>query len=179
MSIQIIEAMGAANVAVETKPFFFTDGSMDSALLDPTLPAWVKTLLSSAKGTAPASPSGQNYDLFNTNLMAEFGITGTSVSFLAEAYDATYVGAYGAVYASKGGPKYDGVDVATGMAHLQSGPHIDLGSLDWPTGKGDLVDEGVDRHPGDLGAPPVRPQDRRGARAHPACGGSGGRRSPP
>lgn len=59
VAIQIVEAMGKASTAVQTKPFFFTDGSMDSALLDPTLPAWVKTLLSTARGTAPASPSGR------------------------------------------------------------------------------------------------------------------------
>jgi len=143
VAISIIEAMGGSTgAAVASTPFFFTDGSMDSALLDPTLPAWVKTLLGKAQGTAPASPSGQNYDVFNVSLMSQFGISGSSSSFLAQAYDATYVGAYGVVFASKSGPDYDGIDVATGMAHLESGAAIPLGALQWTTGKDDLVTAG-------------------------------------
>ena len=94
------------------------------------------------QGTAPASPSGQNYNVFNASLMSAFGIGGTSSSFLAQAYDATYVGAYGVVYASKGGSKYDGIDVANGMAHLEGGAAIPLGALQWTTGKTDLVTAG-------------------------------------
>ena len=147
VAVQIIEAMGAADMTVAGKPFFLTDGSMDSALYDKNLPTWVKTLLSKARGTAPASPSGQNYDLFNADLEAEFKIDGTSESFLAEAYDATYVGAYGVVYASKGGPKYDGVDVAAGLAHLAKGTSVNIGSLDWTKGKDGLVTQGsIDIH---------------------------------
>jgi branched-chain amino acid transport system substrate-binding protein len=144
VAVSIIEAMGQATMgaALASTPFFLTDGSMDSGLLDPSLPAWVQSLLATVEGTAPASPSGQNYDVFNTNLMAQFGISGTSSSFLAEAYDATYVGAYGVVYASKSGSDYDGIDVATGLAHLESGPSIPLGPLEWTAGKDDLVTQG-------------------------------------
>jgi branched-chain amino acid transport system substrate-binding protein len=144
VAVAIIEAMGQATMgaALASTPFFFTDGAMDSALLDPTLPTWVQTLLTKAQGTAPASPSGQSYDIFNTNLMTQFGISGTSASFLAEAYDAAYVGAYGVVYASKGGPAYDGIDVATGMAHLHAGVAIPLGAIKWTTGKDDLITQG-------------------------------------
>jgi hypothetical protein len=139
VAISIIEAMGGATgAAVADTPFFFTDGSMDSSLLDPTLPAWVQTLLGKAQGTAPASPSGVNYAQFSASLNTAFGITGTSSSFLAQAYDATYVGAYGVVFASKGGSDYDGIDVATGMAHLESGASIAVGPLQWPAGKEDL-----------------------------------------
>lgn len=138
----IVEAMGTANTGVQTKPFFFTDGSQDSALLGSTVP-WVQTMLKTATGTAPASPSGQNYDIFNTNLMSQFGIAGDSASFLAQAYDAAYVGAYGVVSASKNGTTmYDGRQVAAGMAALESGTLTRIGPLDWPTGKGDLVTTG-------------------------------------
>jgi branched-chain amino acid transport system substrate-binding protein len=144
VAVQIVEAMGGPTMgtALTGKRFFFTDGSMDSGLLATSLPTWVKTLLGTAQGTAPASPSGENYILFNTSLMSAFHISGTSSSFLAEAYDATYVGAYGVVYASKAGSSYDGIDVATGMAHLESGTKIDLGQLDWTSGKDDLVTKG-------------------------------------
>jgi branched-chain amino acid transport system substrate-binding protein len=142
VAVAIVEAMGTANPMIQTMPFYFTDGSQDTALLDPQNPPWVQALVKKAMGTAPASPSGQNYDIFNTNLMSEFGISGTSASFLAQAYDATYAGAYGVIYASRNGSNYDGLDVAEGMAHLESGALIPLGPLYWPMGKGDLVTQG-------------------------------------
>jgi branched-chain amino acid transport system substrate-binding protein len=142
VALSIVEAMGTANAAVLTLPFYFTDGSQDSGLLDPKAPTAVQALVKKATGTAPASPSGQNYDIFNTNLMSEFGISGDSTSFLAQAYDATYVGAYGVIYASRNGTSYDGRDVAQGMAHLEAGTNIPIGPLNWPAGKGDLVMQG-------------------------------------
>ncbi len=150
VAASIVQAMGGATgAAVASTRFFFTDGSMDSGLLATTFPAWMTTLLGKSQGTAPASPSGQNYQIFNTDLMMQFGITGTSSSFLAQAYDATYVGAYGVVFASKSvtsngalNPDYDGINVAEGMAHLESGSTIDLGALDWTTGKDDLITAG-------------------------------------
>ena len=123
------------------KPFFFTDGSMDSALVDPSSPPPSKAILAKAQGTAPADPSGSNYDVFTANLMTQFGLT-TPVSFLAQSYDATYVGAYGVVYASRSGTNYDGLDVATGIAHLEQGPVIPLGPVQWPAGVGDLLNQG-------------------------------------
>jgi branched-chain amino acid transport system substrate-binding protein len=141
VAVQLLEAL-AAEPTVASKPFFFTDGSMDASLLSTTLPANVQTILSKAQGTAPADPAGPNYDVFNTNLMTQFGISGTSVSFLAQAYDATYVGAYGVVYASKTNSKYDGEDVATGLAHIESGTSVTIGALGWPTGSGDIVNQG-------------------------------------
>ena len=138
ISLQIINAMGQTGTA--NKRFFFTDGSKNTTLLDTTQPAWVQAILTSAQGTAPGSLPGPNYDAFNANLMAAFGIAADATSFLTQAYDATYVGAYGVVYASANGPSYDGIDVANGIAQLSnpSGPPIRLGTLDWPMGKTDL-----------------------------------------
>ena len=131
------------NLAIATKPFFFTDGSMDPSLLDPTLPAAVKTLLSTAKGTAPASPSGQNYDFFSTDLQMQFGVDAGSFSFLAQSYDATYVGAFGLVSALRKGNAYDGLDVAAGMANESAGTLVALtGVSAWDTGKGLMVSPG-------------------------------------
>jgi branched-chain amino acid transport system substrate-binding protein len=137
ITLQILGAMQGLPIA--TKPFFFTDGSMDTALLDPTLPTAVQTMLTGAQGTAPASLSGQNYSLFATNLMSEFMLDATSVSFLAQAYDAAYVGAFGLVHATHKGPKYDGIDVAEGLSKLSAGTPINLGTLQWPAGKSALT----------------------------------------
>ena len=143
VAIQILEAMQGLPIA--GKPFFFTDGSMDSALLDPTLPPAITAILAKAQGTSPASPSGATYNVFSTNLMTQFGISGTSTSFLAQAYDATYVGAYGVVYATKTDSKsYDGLDVATGLAHLEQGTLIPIGPVEWPAGVGDLNQGDID-----------------------------------
>jgi branched-chain amino acid transport system substrate-binding protein len=142
-TLQIIEAMNGLPIA--SKPFFFTDGSMDPSLLSPTLPTWVKTLLSSAMGTAPASPSGQNYDVFSTDLQAQFDVNAGSFSFVAQGYDATYVGAFGLVNAiAKKGNAYTGLDVAAGMASESAGKLVELdGVIAWDVGKGQMVSPGT------------------------------------
>lgn len=140
-SLKIINAM--AGLPIAGKRFFFTDGSMDTSLLDPTLPTWIQDILKAAKGTAPASPSGQEYEVFKTNLNAEFGLDATSASFLAHAYDATYVGAFGAVHAGKGGVFFDGRGVAEGMARLSMGDTVRLNGVNgWTSGSGLLVQKG-------------------------------------
>jgi branched-chain amino acid transport system substrate-binding protein len=140
-TLKIIEAMQGLGIA--SKPFFFTDGSMDMSLLDPTLPAWVKTLLGAAKGTAPAMPSGQNYDVFSTDLMTQFNVNAANFSFLAQSYDATYVGAFGLVSALRKGNKYDGLDVAAGMANESAGQAVELNGVSaWDMGKGLMISPG-------------------------------------
>jgi hypothetical protein len=140
ITLQILGAM--QNLQIASKPFFFTDSSRDAALLDPTLPAQVQAMLMGAQGTAPASPSGQNYALFATNLMSQFGVDATSVSFLPQAYDATYVGAYGLIHASRTGGTYDGLEVAEGLSKLSAGSPINLGTIEWPVGK-DVLRSGM------------------------------------
>ncbi|MFO0587377.1 MAG: hypothetical protein U0441_07555 [Polyangiaceae bacterium] len=126
------------------KKYFFTDGSKDAThLLDPSLPAGVKTIIAAAKGTAPASARDEaTFKFFTASLDAAFpGIDATSYSFLAHAYDATYLGAYGVVYAQSKDPKYDGRGVATGITHLLGGTKVSVGT-DWPMGKQKLTTEG-------------------------------------
>jgi branched-chain amino acid transport system substrate-binding protein len=142
VAVAIMNAMIGKPIA--SKPFFFTDGSMDSDLISMSAPAGVQAIVQKATGTAPANPSSTNptYQAFNADLMSQFGISGTSASFLAQAYDATYVGAYGVVWASQHGSNYTGVDVAKGMAHLETGTPTPLDLSSWPTGRSDLVSMG-------------------------------------
>ena len=139
---KILGAM--VGLPIAAKPFFFTDGSKDGGLLDPMLAPGVQAILKKAQGTAPASPQGlPNYMFFASSLLTQFGIDGASVSFLAQAYDAAYVGAFGVVLASKDGTQYDGLDVAAGMAHLSAGDLVPLNGVSaWPTGKGLLTTKG-------------------------------------
>lgn len=139
-TVQILNAL--AGTPLGQKTFYFTDGSKDATrLLDPTLSAEVKAIVLAAKGTAPASPSGTDYELFATNLNAEFGIDPSDFAFLAQAYDAAYVGAYGIVFASRASDEYDGRNVAEGMANLSSGSTaVNVSPTSWNKAKGSLAD---------------------------------------
>jgi hypothetical protein len=118
---------------------FFTDGSKnDAVLLNSALPSAVRTLIQGSRGTAPARPSGPNYDLFKTNLQKDFMISTDAYAFLAQSYDAGYLAAYGIMYASRAGAEYDGRGVAEGLASLSEGSLINLGPTDWTSGKSEV-----------------------------------------
>lgn len=135
-----LDSMGGKNIA--TKRFFFTDGTKakDTLLAQP-MPAHVQTILANAQGTAPASPSGPVYKAFDTLIQYYFSpLQADDYSFLAQTFDATFVGAFGTVWASRDGAKFNGVDVATGMTKLNGGMLVDLDGVNgWTTGKGVLL----------------------------------------
>jgi len=149
-SVLIIAVRAADSVGVLTEvakttlgsgvvKFYFTDGSKnDAVLLDPALPSGVRTLIQQARGTAPARPSGLNYELFKTNLQKDFMISADAYAFLAQSYDAGFVAAYGLAYASRAGTDFDGLDVAEGLASLSGGTAFNIGPTDWPAGKSEL-----------------------------------------
>jgi branched-chain amino acid transport system substrate-binding protein len=139
-AIKVLQA--AVGKPIAMKPFFFTDGAKDvKSLLDPALAPEIKAIIAGAVGTAPASPSGTNYDLFKTNLTT-LGVDASSFAFLAQAYDATFIGAMGVVFASKSSTKYDGLDVADGLAHLSAGTKVNVSPTDWFSGIGELKSKG-------------------------------------
>jgi ABC-type branched-subunit amino acid transport system substrate-binding protein len=120
--------------------FYFTDGSKnDAVLLDAALPSGVRTLVQAGRGTAPARPSGLNYELFKTNLAKDFMISADAYAFLAQSYDAGFVAAYGLTYAARAGSDYDGLDVAEGLASLSAGNPFNIGPTDWPAGKSEIA----------------------------------------
>lgn len=136
---------GMSSTPLAQARFFFTDGSKDAThLLDPMLPAAVKTIVKSAQGTAPASNTElPGYSGFKASLLGAFpGLDPDSYSFLAHAYDAAYVGAYGVVYAARKHEPYDGRQVAEGLAHLIAGDKVNVGPIPWPMGKADLAAKG-------------------------------------
>jgi len=142
VAIQILNGVGPAS-PLASKKWFFTDGVKDPDLIATTNPAWIQALLAGAKGTAPASPSGLIYDDFAQALQNQLGVDANANSFLAHAYDATYVGAFGVVFASQKGDAWDGLDVAEGMSHLAAGQQVDLTGVDaWITGSGVMAKDG-------------------------------------
>jgi branched-chain amino acid transport system substrate-binding protein len=104
-------------------------------MFDPGLSTGVKTIISNSKGTAPASPSGIVYETFRANYNAKFQRDAADFSFTAHAYDATYVGAYGVIWASRQNDAYDGNTVAEGMLKLSSGTAVDISFGMWSNGK--------------------------------------------
>jgi branched-chain amino acid transport system substrate-binding protein len=140
-AVKILTACAGTSLA--QKKFFFTDGSKDTkALLDPNLSAPIKMMVAGSLGTAPANPEGKNYDLFKASLLSEFKIDASTFSFLAQAYDAAYVGAYGVVFAAKNGPQYNGLNVADGMSRLSMGAPVNISSTEWLTGQATLLKAG-------------------------------------
>jgi branched-chain amino acid transport system substrate-binding protein len=146
-TVVILDALDKA--ALTGKKYFFTDGSKDAThLLDSKLSTGVKAMVAGAKGTAPASARDPaTFKFFTASLGLAFpGIDPTAYSFLAHAYDATYLGAYGVVYAQNKAaakdPKkayvFDGRTVAEGLTHLTSGTKVEVGT-DWPQGKQTLT----------------------------------------
>jgi ABC-type branched-subunit amino acid transport system substrate-binding protein len=135
-TIALLKAM-VGNTSLTSKKFFFTDGSKDASKLleDPTLPDEVKAIIQGAKGTAPAAPAGDNYDFFAINLATDFAIDPSEYAFLAQAYDATYIGAYGTLYAESVDPTYNGRLVAEGLSRLIAGADVNIKPTEWTKGK--------------------------------------------
>jgi branched-chain amino acid transport system substrate-binding protein len=162
-TIKLLGALSAAGLG--GSKFFFTDGSKDATkLLDPALPEDVKGIIAGARGTAPASArDAATFDLFSASLLADFPEANpTQFSFLAHAYDATYLGALGIVFASAKGKPYDGRGVAEGLAQLATGEAFDLGGLTWPAAKQALTKAGKINVRGISGELDLDPQSGEG-----------------
>jgi branched-chain amino acid transport system substrate-binding protein len=139
-TVSILTAMAAEPLLVNL-PVYLTDGSKDEqVLLDPNLPAEVQNIIfNQVVGTAPAGPLSAASNVFFANYEMEFGVNPEGNSFIANAYDAIYVGAAGTVHASAGTFNYDGRTVATGLSRLVAGSVVPVGSLDWSNVKNSLT----------------------------------------
>lgn len=120
--------------------FFFTDGAKDAtAMFDPALSAKVQTIIGASQGTAPASPFGAVYETFRANFSSKYQRDPSDFSFTAHAYDATYIGAYGIIWASRQDDNYDGNNVAEGMLQLSAGDPVNISFGDFGTGRSKLA----------------------------------------
>lgn len=139
-TIRAVQALSTTTAA--TAKFYFTDGAKDAtALFDPALTPAVKTILEASLGTAPASPSGNVYDIFSAGYKSKFSRDPADFSFTAHAYDATYVGAYGVLWASRKDDNYDGYQVAEGMTKLAVGTATEVTFGTWSNARTALVNE--------------------------------------
>jgi ABC-type branched-subunit amino acid transport system substrate-binding protein len=138
-TLTIVKAL--ADTPAGNAKFYFTDGAKDAAaMFDQSLPAKVQSIIAASQGTAPASPSGDVYDTFLANFNAKWQRNAADFSFTAHAYDATYIGAFGVVYASRQNDDYDGNQVIEGMLKLSSGMPVDIKFSTFSAAKTSLVD---------------------------------------
>ena len=148
-TVKILELASQAPT-LATLPLFLTDGSKDAAvLLDPGNAPGVQAFVATARGTAPASPSGTAYGTFAQNLQAEFGTDAAGFSFVAQSYDAAYCGVFGVVHAlslggtpdpaTGAGGRLEGFAVAEGLASLAAGVPVNVGPTGFTTGVSELV----------------------------------------
>lgn len=135
----------AARPAIASLPLFLTDGSKDAnVLLDESLDAAVQTIIfNQVVGTAPAGPDPMSaaFNVFSGNFESAFDENPTGFAFVANAYDAAYVGAAGVVYAdAQTNGVYDGRHVAEGMSRLVGGTDVvDISRAQWSAIKGGLT----------------------------------------
>lgn len=141
-AISFIRAMTFAPGLAE-KYLYLTDGSKDEAqLLNTALEVEVQNIIfNQVVGTAPATPSGPDFNLFRAAYENAFGLDPTGFSFVANAYDAAYVGAAGLVYAAETDARFDGRDVAAGLSRLVTGQVLSLGPSGWGAIKSALTTE--------------------------------------
>jgi ABC-type branched-subunit amino acid transport system substrate-binding protein len=133
----------AARPSLATAPLYLTDGSKDAVkLLSAELPAEVQAIVySNVFGTAPAGPDPMSaeFNLFKANYEGAFAEDPTGFAFVANAYDAAYVGAAGLVWAAQGGLGYDGRQLAEGMTRLIAGTAVPVGKTTWSAMKSGLT----------------------------------------
>lgn len=128
---------------LSTLPLYLTDGSKDADILlndalDPTVKA---IIFNQVVGTAPAgpNPASSAFNLFSASYEQAFDQDPSGFAFVANAYDASYVGAGGLVWAAEGGQAYDGRGVAAGMARLTNGAVLEVNKTNWSAIKGGLT----------------------------------------
>ncbi|MSP62943.1 MAG: hypothetical protein EXR72_21930 [Myxococcales bacterium] len=97
--------------------FFMTDPAKTPALYG-AMGTMAPNLLGRIRGTAPATPSGQAFTTFQANFNARFGADPKNISFVANAYDATYLIAIAA--AATQGRVPTGKDLSTGLQRLRT-----------------------------------------------------------
>jgi len=138
-TVGFIEAMAANSLA--DKYLYLTDGSKDAfELFNRAISTDAKEILrNQTYGTAPATPSGSQFDFFDAALRKEFDISGTDFAFLAQAYDATYALGYSLVYATSNSTYVDGKSLAEGLSRLVEGVPVEIGANSWPDAKQKLA----------------------------------------
>jgi len=131
----IVVLQQSVGTPLESLPFFLTDGSKDANTLLNSGDVTITAMLQGALGTAAANPQDGNFvEDFNAFAPQKRNkdYDARDFSFVAHSYDATYVAAYGAAFASQSAKTMTGRLLAEGMSRLSDSGLINVGATEWP-----------------------------------------------
>lgn len=116
-AVKIVDAM-AATPALAAVPLVFSDSARSTDLFLVQEPA----RLEGARGTAPASPRGPEFQSFLSRYNARFPEDPTQFALIEHAYDAAYLVGLGASWAAgpTGEGEVTGPRIAEGLTHVSS-----------------------------------------------------------
>jgi branched-chain amino acid transport system substrate-binding protein len=140
--VAFMESAGA-NAGYTDRPVFLTDGARDVALLTDVESPGGRALFAFVRGTAPATPSGPNYDTFRGSYNAAYSGDATDSVYTSYTYDATWLALYGSAWAwYQGAPataqdrpperQIGGPDSARGLRRLSDGDPVVIRTTSWP-----------------------------------------------
>lgn len=135
---------GAASLTgLSTLPLFLSDGARNTDVLVGAVSA--SAVFSHVRGTAPSTPAGAIYDSYAVAYASEYGGGDvSSLSFVAQSYDASWLVIYAHAYAQSDGD-YGGTSLGRGLRKVSSGTPLDLRPTSWNEAKSRLADgESVD-----------------------------------
>ncbi len=132
-------AAGASNL--NGRGIFLADGAADQQLINGTKDE-VKDLFPLIRGTRPQVPTGPVYESFSTSYTATFSELQPSDSiFTAYAYDASWLGIYGATWAINKDDEVTGKAAGGGLRRVSSGEELELRPSSWARAK-ELLNSG-------------------------------------
>ena len=120
-------------------PIFLTDSARNADVLANAEGA--SSLFEQIRGTAPATPSGAVYDAFQVSYASEYAGEDVSVySYTAHAFDAAWMLAYGAVWATYQEGEISATGIARGLRKLSLGEEKEVRPSFWNTIKANLAE---------------------------------------
>lgn len=132
-------AAGASNL--NDRRIFLADGAADQQLISGTK-IEVKNIFPLIRGTRPQVPSGPVYESFATSYTATFAeLQPTDSIFTAYAYDAAWLGIYGATWAINKDEEITGSGAGGGLRRVSAGEALELRPSSWPRAK-ELLNSG-------------------------------------
>lgn len=113
------------------RPVFLADGARDTALLTDIGPDAIP-YLDLVHGTAPALPSGDNYEAFAAAYASAFSPGQASdSSYTPYTYDAAWLAIYGTAWSRYQEGAITGLGEAKGLRHVSSGDPLIISSTGW------------------------------------------------
>ena len=132
-------AAGASNL--NQRSIFLADGAADQQLISGTKPE-VEDIFPLIRGTRPQVPSGPVYESFATSYTATFSDLQPNDSiFTAYAYDAAWLGIYGATWAINKNDEVTGKAAGGGLRRISAGEELELRPSSWARAK-ELLNSG-------------------------------------